>query len=127
MTSAERHAETFTIGFVLIPRFNMMALTATIEPLRIANYISGRALYAWSFVSPDAAPVTASNGMTLETGPLGREPRWSSVFVCGSWNSQHYRNRELFGWLRRLERIGVSVGAMDAGVYILARAGLLGG
>ena len=127
MASAERQPTTYAIGFVLIPRFNMMALTATIEPLRIANYISGQPLYDWEFLSPDGEPVTASNGMALATRPLGREARWSAVFVCGSWNSQHYENRDLFGWLRRMERMGVALGAMDIGVYILARAGLLGG
>lgn len=127
MTSAEPQPSTHAIGFVLIPRFNMMALTATIEPLRVANYISGRELYSWEFLAPDGEPVPASNGMTLATGALSQHARWSSLFVCGSWNSQHYENRELFGWLRRMERRGVAVGAMDIGVYILARAGLLGG
>ena len=127
MTSAERQPATFRIGFALIPRFNMMALTATIEPLRIANYISGQPLYEWEFLAPDGDQVTASNGMALPTLPLGREARWASVFVCGSWNSQQYHSREFFGWLRRMERMGVALGAMDIGVYILARAGLLNG
>ena len=47
--------------------------------------------------------------------------------MCGSWNSQHYDNRDLSGWLRRMDRMGVALGAMDIGCYILARAGLLDG
>ena len=33
--------------FVLLPRFNMATLATMIEPLRIANYVSGKALYLW--------------------------------------------------------------------------------
>jgi AraC family carnitine catabolism transcriptional activator len=127
MESAAQQPSSTAIGFVLIPRFNMMALTATIEPLRIANYISGRSLYSWAFLSPDGERVMASNGMALDTCPVGPDASWASVFVCGSWNAQHYDNRDLLAWLRRMERLGVAIGAMDVGVYILARAGLLDG
>jgi transcriptional regulator GlxA family with amidase domain len=33
------------IGFLLVPRFSMMAFTAAVEPLRSANRMSGRELY----------------------------------------------------------------------------------
>ena len=38
--------------FVLLPRFNMATLATMIEPLRIANYVSGEALYRWEFLPP---------------------------------------------------------------------------
>jgi len=115
-------------AFVLIPRFNMMALTAVLEPLRVANYLSGRSLYEWSLVSPEGGTVVASNGMALDTVTLPEDDRrLDTIFVCGSWDSEHYEHRELFAWLRRHERMGVHLGAMDIGAYILARAGLLSG
>jgi AraC family carnitine catabolism transcriptional activator len=120
------------IAFVLIPRFNMTALTTTLEPLRVANYISTRGLYAWRYLSVEGGAVTASNGMRLETEALGEEDRgdgrrWDAVFVCGSWDSEHYENAALFAWLRRMDRAGVTLGAMDIGAFILARAKLLAG
>jgi len=115
------------LGFVLIPRFNMTALTATLEPLRIANYISGRPLYAWRFLSPGGQTMTASNGMELGTAPLPRTSDLDAAFVCGSWNAQHHEDAALLGWLRRQDRAGVALGAMDIGTWILARAGLLDG
>jgi len=115
------------LGFVLIPRFNMTALTATLEPLRIANYISGRSLYAWRFLSPGGDTMTASNGMELATAPLPRTSDLDAVFVCGSWNAQHHEDTALLGWLRRQDRAGVALGAMDIGTWVLARAGLLDG
>lgn len=106
----------------------MMALTAALEPLRVANYLSGRALYDWAFVSPDGGPVVASNGMKIDTQPLPDDDRkLDTIFLCGSWDCEHYENRELFAWLRRHSRFGIRLGAMDISVYVLARAGLLSG
>ncbi len=117
---------TYSIGFVLIPRFNMIALLATLEPMRIANYISGRKLYDWQLLSVGGGQVAASNGLSLATESIaGNEPRRDAVVVCGSWDSEHYESPELFTWLRRLDRTQVVLGAMDIGTYILARAGLL--
>ncbi len=115
-------------AFVLIPRFNMTALATTLEPLRIANYLSGRTLYEWRFLSVDGGTVTASNAMTLDSEFFGgSDDHWDAIFVCGSWDSEHYENAKLFAWLRRMDRRGVILGAMDIGSFILARAKLLAG
>ncbi len=115
-------------AFLLIPRFNMMALTATLEPLRVANYLSGRPLYEWSLYSPEGTQVVASNGMAITTEALPKEAKGlDAAFLCGSWNSEQYHNPALLAWLRRHDRLGVTLGAMDIGSYILARAGLLSG
>lgn len=117
-----------TFAFVLIPRFNMMALTAAIEPLRVANYLTATPLYAWEFLSPVGGNVVASNGMELATGTLPVvDRRYDIVFVCSSWDSEHYEDKNLFAWLRRQDRFGAHLGAMDLGTYVLARAGLLEG
>ncbi len=116
------------LAFVLIPRFNMTALVTTLEPLRVANYLSDKALYEWRFLSVEGGMVTASNGMTLDSEPLARaDERWDTIFVCGSWDSEHYENAALFAWLRRMDRSGITLGAMDIGAFILARAKLLSG
>ena len=60
------------IGFVLVPRFSMMAFFSAVEPLRIANRMSGRPLFDWTLFSLDGEPVSASNGMTLMVDqPIG--------------------------------------------------------
>ena len=122
------HVSTQRLAFVLIPRFNMTALVTTLEPLRIANYLSGQTVYDWHFLSVGGGLVTASNGMTLDSAPVARAPeKWDAIFVCGSWDSEHYENPELFAWLRRMDRRGITLGAMDIGAFILARAKLLSG
>lgn len=113
--------------FIVIPRFSQLALTAAIEPMRIANYLAPTPRYAWSFVSTEGGPVPASNGMSLDTVPLSEagEARWA--FVCGSWGCETAAPPALYGWLRRLALKGVTLGAIDLGAYVLARAGLMSG
>lgn len=128
MAAQYSDATPYKIAFVLIPRFNMMALSATLEPIRVANYITGRELYEWQFLSIDGGTVTASNGMVLSTEALtDTDNKWRAIFVCGSWDSEHFENAQLFAWLRRMNRHGIRLGAMDIGTYILARAKLLSG
>ena len=57
------------IGFVLIDRFSMIAFTSAIEPLRIANRLSGRDLYDWSLYSVEGEAVQSS--CRIEVHPNG--------------------------------------------------------
>ena len=115
-------------AFVLLPRFNMMTLTGLIEPMRIANYLSPAPQFQWQFVSPEPGKVTASNGMSHDCDPFYDDPAEAGIiFVLGSWGSEHYVDQALINWVRRMNRRGVPLCAVELGCYILARAGLLDG
>ena len=51
---------TRTLGFLLFAGFPMACLTSAIEPLRAANEISGRKVFAWRLVGEELAPVRSS-------------------------------------------------------------------
>lgn len=129
--AAETAAE--TILFLLIPDFSMIAFTSAIEPLRIANRLSGRRLYAWRLASRDGAPVAASNGIVIqvEAGIAAHEPTGAgplpTVVLCGGLGSERFKDPALFAWLRRWDRRGAAIGALCTGAHVLARAGLLDG
>ena len=53
------------VGFFLIPDFPMLAFSAAIEALRVANWVSGRTLYRWTLFSEDGAPVSPSSGIAM--------------------------------------------------------------
>ena len=116
----------FTFAFVLLDKFNMLSLSAMLEPLRIANYCSGRNLYGWCLLSADGADVPASTGVLVPTQPISMEDSdWDAIIICGGWNSERYQSAKLFSWLQHMGRNGVILGAAETGTYILARAGLL--
>ncbi len=115
-------------GFLLVPDFSMIGFFSAIEPLRVANRVSGQRLYSWHVFSVDGQPVAASNGMTiLAEAPISAVARFPMVMVCASFEPERHESRALLAWLRRLDRQGSSLGALETGARILARASLLGG
>ena len=49
------------VGFLLTPTFSILAFMSAVEPLRVANRFSGRALYSWHVFTGDGAPAVAAN------------------------------------------------------------------
>ncbi len=113
------------IGFLLVPSFTVIALSSAIEPLRIANRYVGRK-YVWRLISADGRAVPDGNGLHIQpdrsvedAGALG------TLLVCADHDPEKAATRRMTTWLRGLDRAGVTLGGIDAGAFVLARAGLL--
>ena len=127
--------ETASVAFLLVPNFSMIAFATAVEPIRLANRLSGTPLYSWTVVSKDGWPVRASNGISVNVDrsidDLKRDyPNtrlFDMVVVCAGLGVERYRDDETFGWLRRIERQGTTMAAICTGAYVLARAKLLDG
>ncbi|MBT3556125.1 MAG: GlxA family transcriptional regulator [Rhodospirillales bacterium] len=114
------------IGFLLLGRFSMMALSSALEPLRMANTISEKPLYDWTILSVDGNPVQASNGMeNLVSSNINSMQRLPMVVVCASYDPHLVAASNVRLWLHRQARHGAIIGSLDTGSYVLARAGLL--
>ena len=71
-------------AFLTLPRYSMIALSNAVEPLRMANSITGQSVYEWSIVSLDGQPTPASNGLQLSpTHALDAVGAVDILFVCG--------------------------------------------
>jgi len=118
--------DTKTVGFLLVPGFALMSYAAAIEPLRAANLLAGKTLYAWWHAAPSGEPVPASNGVAIIPDCGTRSDRAADmVFVCAGGNPSTFDDKSTFAWLRRLARKGTTIGGISGGPYIVARAGLL--
>jgi AraC family carnitine catabolism transcriptional activator len=116
------------IAFFLVPEFPIYAVIPATEALRIANQNSGQSLYDWSFVSLDGASVRAGNGMMVAPdASIASEPEFATLIVCAGNHPTQYLDRRLLNWLRRLNRHGITLGALDTGTFALAAAGLMNG
>lgn len=125
---ARQYAVPETIGFLLIPDFSMMAFTAAVEPLRLANHISGRELYRWVLVSRDGGTERASNGVAVAVDHgLADAPALQTVVLCSGIGGHWYEDADVFSWMRRMASQGVEFGSLCTGSHVLARAGLLNG
>jgi AraC family transcriptional regulator, glycine betaine-responsive activator len=117
-----------TLGFLLIPQFSMIALAAAIEPLRLANYVSGRPLYRWVLLSHGGDSEIASNGIRLPVDhDIAHAPNLPTVIVCSGIEGHWYEDKQVFAWLRRMAINGAVLGSVCTASHILARAGLLDG
>jgi AraC family transcriptional regulator, carnitine catabolism transcriptional activator len=121
-------SEARQIGFLLLPEFPLYALIPAIEALRLANQNRGRRLYDWRLVSVDGRAVPAGNAMVMpvNTGIAGADFLPTLIVVAGNHPLRHI-TRPVLNWLRRLDRHGALLGAIDTGLFALAEAGLIGG
>lgn len=119
------------IGFFLMPEFPIYSLIPATETLRIANQNSGRKLFDWCLMSLDGAPVRAGNGMMVPAdqaiAPGDGRPEVATVIVCAGNQPTQSIEPRLLNWLRRMDRHGVRLGALDTGIFALAEAGLMTG
>jgi transcriptional regulator GlxA family with amidase domain len=120
-------AQPYQLALLLAPQFSMMAFSAALEPLRVANRLSERTLYRWQLASLDGQPVTASNGVTIAVhARFDALERPDTLVICvGLEPLQFARNRSLHHRLRAYARHGCRVGGISAGSFVLADAGLL--
>ncbi|QCP52117.1 GlxA family transcriptional regulator [Trinickia violacea] len=125
--SPDRAAKFAHFAFMPLPNFTMIAFVNAIEVLRMANYLSGEPLYRWSIISPEGGPVTASNGLDINTGPAECVGQPDIVFVCGGVDVQNVTTAAHLSALRRFSRMGVALGSLCTGTYALAKSGLLAG
>ncbi|MDD9876391.1 MAG: GlxA family transcriptional regulator [Magnetovibrio sp.] len=116
------------IGFYLIPGFSMIAFVAAVEPLRLANLVSGETIYSWYTMSRDGDTVYASNSISVNVGTtIDEVPQLETIFVCGGIDVHKHQRKDFFGFLRRQAAHGTGLGALCTGAHVLARAGLLDG
>ena len=118
----------FRIGFYLMPDFSTISFATAIEPLRMANRISGLPLYDARTITLDGEAVAASNGVrVLPDWSRDTMQRTDILFVCGPTPVPLEEDRTLNAWLRRVNRQGTVIGGICTGSEMLARAGLLNG
>lgn len=117
---------TTRFAFLTLPRYSMIALSNAVEPLRMANSLTGKSVYSWSIASLDGTATPASNGLQmLPTVSLDSVGSVDILFVCGGVEVQSAVSPQLLTALRRFADKRVALGALCTGGYALAKAGLL--
>ncbi len=124
--SALKQPEEFV--FLLLDGFTHLALSSSLEVLRVANLLSGQELYRWSLMAPNGQSQTSSNGLvTMVDSDLKDLRHGTNLYVVSGIDAQTKTSERLNSYLRLQHRHGVQLGALCSGAYILAQAGLLTG
>ncbi len=117
-----------SIGFLLLDNFTLISLASAVEPLRMANQLSGKELYRWHTLTQNGEPVCASDGLQITPdASLESAPALDLLMVCGGIDIQHSVTREHLHWLQVQARHGRQMGAVCTGSWALAKAGALDG
>jgi transcriptional regulator GlxA family with amidase domain len=112
-------------GFILVPGFALLSLASACEPFRAANRLAGQPLYRLRYFG-EARAVASSSGATMPTEPLPRERgRLHTLFVCAGGEPAEWHRPAIHAALRRLARLGVRMGGISGGPYLMAAAGIL--
>lgn len=124
--SLSEPTEPVTVSFVLMGRFTMLAFTSAIEPLRVANQLSGHVMFRWHVYTEDGRMIACSNGVPVQPeGPLPALAPPGYVLVCGGVEPEAACSKQLTDWVRSQWRHGRVVGGICTGAYALALAGIL--
>lgn len=114
--------------FLLIEEFSHLAFACAVEPLRIANLVSGETLYSWSFASENGETATCSNGsVTSVHHRFDDLPKSDHLFVLSGIHMRNHVTKTLLATLRREKARGTTIGALCSAAWLLAEAGFLDG
>jgi transcriptional regulator GlxA family with amidase domain len=121
-------ARALTIAVLVLPQASILEVASVLDPLRSANRHLGSESFRWRVVSPDGRPVPLTCGIELpSSGPLSAAAGADALIVIAGFRQAEVATRPLIRDLRRMAPRFRAIGGIDAGAWVLARAGLLDG
>ena len=121
-------AKPLTLAALVLPQASILEVASVLDPLRSANRHLGHEAYRWRITSPDGAAVPLTCGIELpSTGPLATAEGADALVVIAGYRQSQVATAPLIRELSRLSPRFTAIGGIDAGAWVLARAGLLNG
>lgn len=125
---AAPHEGETTIDFILLPGFDLLCVAAGLEPLRRVSTSNKRRKLFPRLLSLDGDPVRSEQGLLLPVdGAFSDATGADLTLVFGGERPNFAVAPHLPDQIRRLWRRGRKVGAVQGGIFVLARAGILAG
>lgn len=124
--------KTLSVGFVLLPKFTLMALTGFIEALRHAADVRDRSRQIhcqWQILSHNRTAVSSSCGIDIApTQPFPKNIPYDYIIVVGGLLSGHKLiEAETIEFVKQAAKQNTSLIGLCTGSFLLARAGLMEG
>jgi transcriptional regulator GlxA family with amidase domain len=116
------------LAVLVLPQASILEVASTLDPMRSANRHLGHAAYRWRVLSPDGSAVPLTCGIELPSaGTLEQAAGADALVVIAGFRQAEVATRPLIAALRRAAGRFAMIGGIDAGPWVLARAGLLDG
>ena len=114
------------VDILVVPETNLILVVSVIEPLRVANRVSGLELYRWRIMSPDGRPIETKSHIPVPVdGAFRPENETAPLFVLSSHNWQRYATSGLKTLLAKTARHRSMVAGIESGSWLLADTALL--
>jgi len=114
------------LTFLILDGASIMCVASAIDPLRVANRVTGKRLFDWSIVSPDGRPSQTSADLPIAvTGAFDRNNDTDVLVIIGGFGARFEATSALLAQLRRAVRSARAICGVEAGTWLLAHAGLL--
>lgn len=115
-----------TLAMLVLPQSSILEVASTLDPLRSANRHLGREIYRWRVVSPDGRAVPLTCGIELPShGPLAAAEGADALIIIAGFRQSEMATAALIRDISRMAPRFAAIGGIDAGSWVLARAGLL--
>lgn len=116
------------VAVLVLPQCSILAVASVLDPMRAANRHLGWEGFRWRVVTPDGRPVPLTCGIGLPAaGPLAAGEGAEALIVIVGYRQAEVATRALLAELARIGPQMRLVAGIDAGPWVLARAGLLQG
>lgn len=112
---------------LVLDECNTLSFAATVDPMRAANRLAGRAAFDWDYISATNEPPMLTSGLTVPSIPLARLEGCELLIVVAGFQLARHATPSLLSGLRRIAATGATIAGIDGGPWLLAEAGLLDG
>jgi transcriptional regulator GlxA family with amidase domain len=107
---------------------SIMCVASAIDPLRAANRVTGETLFDFRLVSVGGEPAVTTCGLPVAvSGKFDPARPTDVIVVVAGFGTQGYATTGFLQGLRRAARAARACGGVEAGTWLVARAGLLEG
>ena len=118
--------EKLHITLLVLPDSSMMSLASALDTMRAANRIAGRDLFDWQIATLNGKTARLTCDLLIEPDiVLDADSGGDVLIVIASFNQQYHAGPAHLKLIKRVARNFSAVGGIEAGSWILARAGLL--
>lgn len=120
--------EHVNISILLLDEATMLTVASVLDPLRAANRLAQRRIFQWQLYSPQGLPIRLVGNFQMQCdGAFAQARPGEILIVIASFHQDIHANTALVSEIRRLRnRFQIIIG-VEAGTWLLARAGIADG
>ena len=116
------------VSVLVLQESSMMSVAAVIDPLRAANRVSGHSMFEREILSLDGEPVVLTCALPLAVeGRLDDRTGGDLLVIIGGFNQRSHVNSASLARIKTAISNFKVVAGVEAGTWILGRAGMLNG